>query len=183
MIFRAREPSIGTFTMDVTLSEEHSIEVEVTESPTEGGGVSGGVKRVLPRRVTIEGIVTASDMHLGAREGLAVYNHVKTGEELNPFAQGTRHLDAWEQLKALWKSEATFDVTTDVDTYRNCTGVGELVWVRSAGPEGSGALRFTATFREVIAGNVVVTPSIDPGSTGAASQGTDLGRLGLEVVE
>lgn len=168
MIFRAREPSIGTFTMDAVLAEEHSLEVQVTDNPTEDGGVSGGVKRVLPRRVTIEGIVTAVDMRLFRAA---------------PFAPGTRHVDAWERLKALWKSTATFDVVTDVDTYKNCTGEGEIVWSRAPGPEGEGALRFTATLREVVAGNVEVTPSIDPDSAGAASRGTDLGRVGLEVVE
>lgn len=166
MIFRSREASLGPLVLDCVISEEHQLEVAVTDNPVEGGRLDGGTKRTLPRQVTIQAAITAEDMRL---------------YRAAPFAAGTRHIDTWNRLKELWTSTTPFDVITDVDTYRSCTGVGQVSWPREAGS--AAVLLFTATFREIASGDVQREPVVDAAAEEAVTRGTDLGRQGLEVVE
>lgn len=164
MIFRALNPSIDDIVLDVVLSETHTVTVEVTDNPTEGGRLDGGTKRTLPKMLTLTGAVTARDMRIGRAA---------------PFVDGTRHFEAWQRLTALWESPETFDVITDVRTYRNCTGVGELTWDREGGSPLVDACVFTGTFREVQSGSAQVEPIPDEGAALDLTEGTDLGRQGL----
>lgn len=164
MIILSRDVVLGTFEIDATLTEEHRVAVEVTEYPTEDGRITGGTKRTLPRTCTISGVITDRDMRLFRAP---------------PFVDGTRHVEGWERIKALVTTTDTFDVVTEVDTYRNCTVEGDVVWSRD--PSTDGALIFTIAFREIIAGVVVATVADDMKL--ATQGGTDLGRQGTEVVE
>lgn len=165
MIFRFKPPSIGDLVLDLELATDHVVAVVVTDNPTEGGRLDGGFKRTLPRRVRITGMVSAQDM----RPGMAI-----------PFYEGTRHVDAWELLKSLWVSTEPFDVITDAEKYRNCTGDGELVWSQKPGDEST--LIFTGTFRELQAGDVDILPIPVESAELAASSGTNLGKQGTRVL-
>jgi hypothetical protein len=165
MIFRVRPPSIGALVLDLELATEHRVSVVVTDNPTEGGRLDGGFKRTLPRSVTIRAAVTAQDM----RPGLAI-----------PFVEGTRHYDAWATIKSLWTGLETFDVVTDAEKYKNCTGDGDLVWSQAPGDEN--ILIFSGTFRELQVGDVDILPiPVDPAQRGA-SKGTNLGKQGTREV-
>lgn len=164
MIIVSRDVQIGTFTVDATLSESHRIAVEVTDLPTEDGRISGGVKRTLPRTCTIAAVITNRDMRLFRAA---------------PFVDGSRHVDGWERLKELVTSIETFDVVTEVDTYRNCTVVDDVTWDRD--PSNDGALVFSITIREVQAGSVLTQVAEE--AKLSVQSGTDLGRQGTEVVE
>lgn len=165
MIFRLTQPSIGPLTLDLELGSSHRVSVVVTDNPTEDGRLDGGFKRSLPRRVTMRGAITAQDMSLF----LAV-----------PFYDGTRHVDAWQVLKALWTSTETFDVVTNADKYKNCTGEGELVWDQQPGDDN--ILIFTGTFREMQVGKVDIRPLAVQAAEKAASLGTSLGKQGTAVL-
>lgn len=165
MIFRLKSPMIGGLVLDLELTTDHVVSVVVTDNPTEDGRLDGGFKRSLPRRVRITGLITGQDM----RPGLAI-----------PFYGGTRHTDAWETLKTLWASTEPFDVITDADKYKNCTGDGELVWSMKPGDED--ALIFTGTFRELQSGTADIIPNPVELAERGASKGTNIGKQGSRVV-
>lgn len=165
-IFRTRNTSIGDLVLDCVVAEGHTVSVEVTDSPTEGGKLDGGTKRTLPRTLAITGVVTAKDMGLFAAA---------------PFTSGSRHLDAWSVLEQLWTSTDTFDVVTDVRTYKNCTGYGDLTWDRE--PNLEAALVFSGTIREVQSGSAKTEKLVDADAELDLDSGTDLGRQGTEELD
>lgn len=164
-IFSFKQPTIGPLVLDLEIGAEHRVGVEVTDNPTEDGRVDGGFKRVLPRRVTVRGAITAQLMLPGA----AI-----------PFINGTRHFDAWQLLKQLWTSNTPFDVVTHADKYKNCTGEGELVWTTDPGDEN--VLLFSGTFKELQFGSVDLKPNPVDAAALAASEGTDIGKQGTQEV-
>lgn len=164
-VFKFKQSQVGPLVLDLELAAEHRVSVAVTDNPTESGVLAGGFKRTLPRRVALRGAITAQLMLPGA----AI-----------PFVDGTRHLDAWQVLKNLWTSLVPFDVITEHDKYKRCTGEGDLVW--SIDPGDENVLLFAGTFRELAFGDVTVGPVPAEGSAKAASEGTSLGKQGTEEV-
>jgi len=164
-VFSFKRSTIGPLVLDLEIGAEHRIGVEVTDNPTEDGLVDGGFKRVLPRRVTVRGAITAQLMLPGA----AI-----------PFIDGTRHFDAWQLLQQLWTSNTPFDVVTHADKYKNCTGEGELVWATDPGDEN--VLLFSGTFKELQFGKVNLKPNPAASASLAASEGDDIGKQGTQEV-
>lgn len=164
-IFKAKQSLVGPLVLDLEISTEHRVGVLVTDNPTEDGRLDGGFKRVQPRRCGMRGAVTAQLMFPGT---------------VIPFYDGTRHLDAWQLLKTIWTSNIPFDIVTQHDKYKNCTGEGELVW--SIAPGDENVLLFSGTFRELQFGAVDIKPVPTAAGEKAASTGTNLGKQGTQEV-
>jgi len=164
-IFKAKRSTVGALVLDLEISAEHRVSVLVTDNPTEDGRLDGGFKRVQPRRLGLQGAVTAQLMLPGA----AI-----------PFYDGTRHIDAWQLLKTIWTSTIPFDIVTQHDKYKNCTGEGELVW--SIAPGDENLLLFSGTFRELQFGAVDIKPVPTAGAEKVATEGTNLGKQGTREV-
>lgn len=164
-VFKAKRSAVGPLVLDLEMGAEHRVGVVVTDNPTENGRIDGGFKRTQPRRVALRGAITAQLMLPGA----AI-----------PFVNGTRHIDAWQVLKGLWVSTTPFDIVTQHDKYKNCTGEGDLVW--SIDPGDQNVLLFSGTFKELQFGQVDIKPVPAESAEKGASEGTNIGKQGTEEV-
>jgi hypothetical protein len=122
---------IDNYTIDATLSAEHSYSAEVTDFPIELGGVVTDHVILAPFTYNLQSIV--SDTPLPNVAGLRAPN-IKPSEE------------ALQKLKLVFHNRRPVTVITDVETYDNMVMVGLNV---SEDPNTGEALAFNATFRQV----------------------------------
>lgn len=135
--------TIGTVVIDAALRETHTRKSEVTSYPVEkGADVTDHVRR-LPRELEIEGIV--SDTPLGL--ALIARNVTLGDEEVADASAQPYSVEAWQALEAIHDASLPVTVTTSLRLYTNMV-MESLVVPRDA--KTGAALRFTATFREVV---------------------------------
>lgn len=122
---------IDGYTIDATLSADHSYSAEVTDFPIEIGGVVSDHVILSPFAYTLQGIV--SDAPLPAVAGLRAPN-IKPSEE------------ALEKLKLVFKNRRPIIVETGIETYADMV----LTTLNITEDANTGeALVFSATFRQV----------------------------------
>jgi hypothetical protein len=146
LLFRQQKTQLDTIVLDASVREQHGVEVEVTRNPVEKGSAISDHRRVQPRQVVIEGIITntplagpndAASEQVGPDGG-----SYSSRSGLDP----TRVSDAYRDLLALASSSALVTVITHLETYEDMTLTSLSVPRNAPSTE---ALRFTATFVEV----------------------------------
>lgn len=134
--------TIGGYTVDAALSEDHNFDCEVTSFPVERGANITDHIRQLPKSVTIEGIV--SDTPIGragvVRSGVAALQEEGLIEAV-PFSS-----EALDTLLAIQAKGEPVTITTSLKVYENMA-LEKLSVPRDAST--GAALRFTATFTEI----------------------------------
>lgn len=153
LVIRNTKTTIDTLVLDASLSEKHGAEVEVTEHPVEEGADISDHRRVKPRQITIEGIVSNTPVPDASAPAVPVTAFGVTWLSRST-GDGTRASDALDKLEKLVESDVLIDIVTSLTAYENMT----LVNVDIPRDASSGqALKFTATFREIrFASNEVV---------------------------
>jgi hypothetical protein len=135
--------TINDFAIDAALREEHSFESEVTQFPVEDGADITDHVRTLPKVVTIEGVV--SDTPLGkAAVARAGVNALIEDGLIEPT---TASADALAALTEIHEAREPVTITTSLRLYENMV-MESLTIPRDA--ETGAALRFTATFRQIV---------------------------------
>ena len=129
LTFKVTPAVIDSLTVDATIEEVHTAEVDTTENPVEQGVDVTDHARPKPRPLQMEGIV--SDTPLPSPAGGAVPG---------------RSLSAYKQLLDLWASPRLITITTGLETYSNMV-MKSLVVTRNA--SSGRAVRFRAMFQEV----------------------------------
>lgn len=112
-------PLIEPVVFDASLSEQHTLEAEVTQHPVETGSPISDHYRVLPQKIVINGIVSDSPMpadHIGglftSRDGLvSTANKLITGK--------SRVDEAYDSLRKKMDESSLLDVVTTLKTYEN----------------------------------------------------------------
>lgn len=122
---------VDGYTIDATLSADHSYSAEVTDYPIELGGTVTDHVILSPFTYNLQGVV--SDTPLPAVSGLRPPN-IKPSEE------------ALQKLKLIFSNRQPVAVETAVETYQNMVMVGLNI---SEEPTTGEALAFTATFRQI----------------------------------
>lgn len=135
--------TIGNITIDAALREEHTLNSEVTSFPVEDGGDITDHVRRLPRTVVIEGIV--SDTPLGRA---AAVREVPVSSPDEVLIEPTvPSMDTFAALELIYAAREPVTVSTSLKLYESMV-MESLVIPRDA--DTGEALRFTATFKEVI---------------------------------
>lgn len=133
---------IDDFLIDVSLTEEHEFDSDVTEYPVESGADISDNIRPRPLRVMMEGVVSATPLPsiVAARPTRTnvINEDVQVG--VNPA------VDAYQLLVAIRDQREPVTIRTSLDTYKNMA-LESLSIPRDAGT--GDALRFRATFRQI----------------------------------
>ncbi len=159
---------IGRFVLDVSLTESHSFETEVTDYPVESGGSISDNIRPKPLKVTIEGIVTNTPLTSNAVNKPTTFQDPYTNQEIESVADAftfafeaartaandanandvkfLRSEQAYEYLKGVAEARETVIIRTSIGTFNNMA-MTSLEIPRSK--ETTGLLRFTATFQQI----------------------------------
>lgn len=151
----ARNAQIGGLTVDVTLSELHERNSDITESPVETGSIVTDHVVRRPARVRIEGFVT------------------DTPAVIFGLGQGNRVQSAVETLEQLWKDRQVVQVVTGYGLYQNMV-ISELQLPRGR----EQALRFTASLQqiEVVESELAAIELVEGDAQDSASARNESGR-------
>lgn len=144
---------IGTYTIDVFVSEQHSIENEITDYPVESGSDITDNVRKKPRTVTIEGLV--SDTPVGDIAALRQTTSANTDLDSittpfgtvtgqNPALDYLPSLECLAYLESLSDAGEPFSLITTIKTYPQVLLESLAVAVNE---ETGAALSFNAVFK------------------------------------
>lgn len=129
--------------IDATVTETHLSECDVTKNPVEGGAPVTDHVQVLPKKLTIEGVI--SDTPLGFAFIGNIQNLVRSVTTI--FGGRSRSQDAYDDLVRLQTSKRPFTVITNLKKYDNMI-MASLSVPRTS--QTSGAIHFTAEMQEII---------------------------------
>lgn len=171
--------TIKGFLIDAAPVETHTLDSATTDHPIEDGADVTDHIRVLPDRVTIEGIVSNTPIGLAAevRSSASQFLVESTGGEITADTplRGLPADDALALLKQIRADREPVTVVTTIETYEN------MVMESLTIPQGTGdALQFRATFREI---QIVKTERTSiPVSVPRGEKKTNLGTKTSETV-
>ncbi len=128
---RKRPVQVGSITLDVSLIEEHSVEIELTDHPVEKGADITDHKRRKPVALRLTGVISNTPLEL-------------LGGGLDA---GNRAEAAWSTLETLQAGAELITVVTTLKTYENM----QIVTMRAPRDVKRGnVLEVTLEFRELI---------------------------------
>lgn len=140
---------IGKYLLDVSLSEDHTFESDVTDYPVESGGSVSDNIRPKPIKVSIKGVITdtplASNINSQGLNGLEFAELVQE-EGFDNAVQFLPSQLAYEFLKTVWQSQDVVQIRTSMGTFENMA-MTSLEIPRSK--ETTGGLQFTATLQQI----------------------------------
>lgn len=148
LLFKKQLAQIDSLVLDASVSESHTVEVQITDHPVEQGVDVTDHRRRKPRQLTIEGIVSntplpqVSDPTTLVTVGNVTFQSLSAGST----ADTVPALNAYQTLLALADSPKLITVITALQTYENMT-LSNLSVPRDASVGQS--LHFTATLREI----------------------------------
>lgn len=173
VVYRKTKPRIGgplppLVLFDAGLSEEHSIENEITDEPVEDGYRTDGVI-TRPRVVRITGIVSSG--HPLPRLG-------RSGDPITGITRGSNklHIRAWRQLVQLFELRELVDIVTPIEAYENM--VGQSARAPRAKTDGT-SFRFSLVFRSVEVARIDDVSDFSPELAELGGDVDDLGAQGL----
>jgi hypothetical protein len=166
--------------IDVTVSEVHSLQAEVTQHPVESGADIADHYRPKPAELRIQGIVTDTpiDGSLGLAVTRALAGPIGTAiGAVQGVAQTFRPSvlrTAFDALRALHDNAVPVQIFTPYKTYVNMLMTDLQVTRDRAGGE---ALYFTSTFREVfLASSSTTSINVPPANQVPIDMGTQTGK-------
>lgn len=152
LLFEKTLAKIDTITLDASLSETHTADVEVTSHPVEQGAAITDHMRAKPRTITIEGIVTNTAMpDPGADASKATTTEIRTPDgkvayqSRTPTVDQTRAGAAYRDLLAL-RAGKLVTVVTGIETFENMA-ITSINVPRDA--KTGQALKFSITLQEI----------------------------------
>jgi hypothetical protein len=146
---------IGRYVLDVSISEEHTFEADVTDYPVESGGNISDNIRVKPVKIKIEGIVSDTPLSSNANNSPIILGNPyepgvdKFATDTNALLAKVRFLrseEAYGYLKWIWENKEIVQLFTSLGTF-NDMAMQSFNVPRSK--ETTGGLKFTATFQQI----------------------------------
>lgn len=101
-IFSSKKPEIGRVIPDASLTENHSVEVDVSAEPIEDGSTATDHIQVQQRQLTLT---------------VGVTTHTDT---LIPNISSVRHITLYRDLQQMAKTGEIFTAVTSLERYSNC---------------------------------------------------------------
>jgi hypothetical protein len=151
----------AVFTMDVSVSESHSLQSDITEHPVETGSDISDHIRNRPRVLSIQGLVTDTPSGILA---LAIVPGL-----IDRFASIPRSIQIFQEIERNWVNKKTFDIVTGLKVYKNM-GLVSVVIPRTA--ERGRGLQFEFQLKEI---NFVSSETRQAGTLDGGDPDTNLG--------
>lgn len=164
LLFKPTRAMIDTVQVDVSLSEQHQSEVEITEHPVETGTNIVDHARLKPSTLTIEGVISNDPMPEPTAVDV-VQPGGPSGFVSHSSSQAERAGQGYKDLLALKDETRLVTVVTSLVTYSNMM-LRSLSVPRD--PRTGQALRFSATFVEV---RLVSTKTVNIKAEGKKDKG------------
>lgn len=138
---------IREFIIDVSITEDHTFDSEVTEFPVESGSTISDNIRPKPITITVEGLV--SNTPIGQTRVARINTHHvldAAGNDTGRGVVGSPAQEGYALLLEVRDNREPVVVATSLDVFENMV-MTHLSIPRSAGS--AAALRFTATFQQI----------------------------------
>lgn len=151
ILFQKTKAAIGALVLDVSLTESHAAEVEVTEHPVETGANISDHARPKPETLVIEGLVSNTPLPAPGDPTQNVSLKDSRGQVIGQATTSSkqdlsRAGEAYRDLLDLKNSSELLTVVTALRTYTNMK-ITNLTVPRDA--RTGQALRFSCTLKEV----------------------------------
>lgn len=119
LFYRADGWSVGEISLDLILTETHSLNAVVTQHPVQDGSTISDHITILPRSGTMS--VLVSNFSLSTAEGdvRADWDEIYDQGESAQKSLPNRAEDAWEKLKDLVKTRELVKVVTSLEVYED----------------------------------------------------------------
>jgi hypothetical protein len=144
----ARSWNLGgtMYAFDAVISEQHTSELTITDSPIETGSTISDHAYLMPGRLVIKGVVSDTPIKASWYDEDGNFTPPYSDQWSNQGDGPFRSLTAWQILKLIQAAAVPFDVQTGLQLYNNIL-IQRLETETTS--QTAGALIFTADLREI----------------------------------
>lgn len=175
-IFGQSRATIGSVTIDASVSETHSDTSDVTENPVEQGAKITDHVQIKPKQLTIQGVISDTPINFAFVDNVAgAINTVKS------YLGGTtRSIDAYNRLVDIQRKRDPITVITGLRVYSNM--ILQNISVNRTATTGK-AVHFTAELREIRIAGTGFLASLESLATDAQNIGAETVNRGNQVTK
>lgn len=119
LFYREEGWSVGEISLDLILTETHSLNAAVTQHPVQDGSTISDHITILPRSGTMRVLVSNFSLAAAAESKAETWQEVYEQGEAAQKNLPNRAADTWEKLKDLEKSRELVKVVTALEVYED----------------------------------------------------------------
>lgn len=119
LFYRADGWSVGEISLDLILTESHSLNAAVTQHPVQDGSTISDHITILPRSGTMRVLVSNFSLSTAEGDEKAEWREIYEQGEAAQKNLPNRAADAWEKLKDLVKKRELVKVVTSLEVYED----------------------------------------------------------------
>ena len=119
LFYRADGWSVGEISLDLILTETHSLNAVVTQHPVQDGSTISDHITILPRSGTMRVLVSNFSLSTAKGDARADWDEIYDQGEAAQKSLPNRAEDAWKKLKDLVKKRELVKVVTSLEVYED----------------------------------------------------------------
>lgn len=119
LFYRADGWSVGEISLDLILTETHSLNAVVTQHPVQDGSTISDHITILPRSGTMRVLVSNFSLSTAKGDARADWDEIYDQGEAAQKSLPNRAEDAWKKLKDLVKTRELVKVVTSLEVYED----------------------------------------------------------------
>ena len=119
LFYRADGWSVGEISLDLILTETHSLNAVVTQHPVQDGSTISDHITILPRSGTMRVLVSNSSLSTAEGDARAAWDEIYAQGEAAQKTLPNRAEEAWKKLKDLVKTRELVKVVTSLEVYED----------------------------------------------------------------
>ena len=119
LFYRADGWSVGEISLDLILTETHSLNAVVTQHPVQDGSTISDHITILPRSGTMRVLVSNFSLSTAEGDARADWDEIYDQGEAAQKSLPNRAEDSWEKLKDLVKTRELVKVVTSLEVYED----------------------------------------------------------------
>ena len=119
LFYRADGWSVGEISLDLILTETHSLNAVVTQHPVQDGSTISDHITILPRSGTMRVLVSNFSLSTAEGDARAAWDEIYAQGEAAQKTLPNRAEDAWKKLKDIVKTRELVKVVTSLEVYED----------------------------------------------------------------
>ena len=119
LFYRADGWSVGEISLDLILTETHSLNAVVTQHPVQDGSTISDHINILPRSGTMRVLVSNFSLSTAEGDARAAWDEIYSQGEAAQKTLPNRAEEAWKKLKDLVKTRELVKVVTSLEVYED----------------------------------------------------------------
>lgn len=119
LFYRADGWSVGEISLDLILTETHSLNAVVTQHPVQDGSTISDHITILPRSGTMRVLVSNFSLSTAEGDARAAWDEIYAQGEAAQKTLPNRAEEAWKKLKDLVKARELVKVVTSLEVYED----------------------------------------------------------------